>query len=137
MLLPDDLADVHAPQQLMDSAVHQLGSLSAVGMSHCESVDSSILSTTVQSWDRHFAVNARATWLPIKALADHLGDETVSAGQVRGHVVALTSDHTSHNTPYGASKGAMDRIVVAAAIELAARGVRPTSSILVRSKPAG
>ncbi len=108
----------------MDSAVHQLGSLSAVVMSHCESVDSSILSTTVQSWDRHFAVNARATWLLIKAFADHLGDETVSAGQVRGHVVALTSDHTSHNTPYGASKGAMDRIVVAAAIELAARGVR-------------
>lgn len=38
--------------------------------------------------------------------------------------MALTSDHTADNTPYGASKGALDRIVVAAAIELAHLGVR-------------
>jgi 3-oxoacyl-[acyl-carrier protein] reductase len=43
---------------------------------------------------------------------------------VRGRIVALTSDHTVHNTPYGASKGALDRIVVAAATELADLGVR-------------
>ena len=41
-----------------------------------------------------------------------------------GHIVALTSDHTAHNLPYGASKGALDRIVIAAAIELLDRGVR-------------
>jgi 3-oxoacyl-[acyl-carrier protein] reductase len=38
--------------------------------------------------------------------------------------VALTSDHATHNLPYGASKGALDRIVVAAAVELASRGIR-------------
>jgi len=38
--------------------------------------------------------------------------------------VALTSDHVAHNLPYGASKGALDRIVVAAAVELASRGIR-------------
>ena len=36
----------------------------------------------------------------------------------------MTSDHTVHNLPYGASKGALDRIVTAAAVELAGRGVR-------------
>jgi NAD(P)-dependent dehydrogenase (short-subunit alcohol dehydrogenase family) len=35
----------------------------------------------------------------------------------------LTSDHAVHNLPYGASKGALDRVVVAAA-ELASRGIR-------------
>jgi 3-oxoacyl-[acyl-carrier protein] reductase len=35
----------------------------------------------------------------------------------------MTSDHTVHNLPYGASKGALDRIVVAAATELADLGV--------------
>ena len=44
--------------------------------------------------------------------------------EARGRIVALTSDHTAHNLPYGASKGALDRIVVAAAVELAGRGIR-------------
>lgn len=45
-------------------------------------------------------------------------------GPAAAHVVALTSDHTAHNLPYGSSKGALDRIVIAAAVELADRGVR-------------
>jgi 3-oxoacyl-[acyl-carrier protein] reductase len=44
--------------------------------------------------------------------------------EVRGRIVALTSDHTVHNLPYGASKGALDRVVVAAAVELGSRGIR-------------
>jgi len=91
-------------------------------MSHCESVDSSILTTDLASWDRHFAVNSRATWLLIKAFAEQLPDRT--AREVNGWIVALTSDHTAYNLPYGASKGALDRIVTAAAVELADRGVR-------------
>ena len=35
----------------------------------------------------------------------------------------MTSDHTAFNLPYGASKGALDRIVLAAATELADIGV--------------
>ena len=35
----------------------------------------------------------------------------------------MTSDHTSFNLPYGASKGALDRIVLAAADELAGLGL--------------
>src|ERR1700722_5496742 len=54
-----DLADVDTPARLVDVA-SALGDLSGLVMSHCESVDSSILDTTIQSWERHFAVNARA-----------------------------------------------------------------------------
>ena len=92
-------------------------------MSHAESVDSSILTTTVESWDRHFAVNARASWLLIKAFAEQL-PTPASPGEVGGRIVALTSDHSVYNLPYGASKGALDRTVIAAAVELADRGVR-------------
>ena len=38
--------------------------------------------------------------------------------------MALTSDHTVHNLPYGCTKGALDRLVTAAAYELADRGVQ-------------
>lgn len=120
-LVPADLATVAAATTLIDAAV-ALGGLRGLVMSHCESVDSSILDTTVASWDRHFAVNARATWLLIKAFAEHL--PTAPSTTVTGSVVALTSDHFVHNLPYGASKGALDRIVLAAAGELGHRGLR-------------
>src|SRR5699024_2747412 len=41
-----------------------------------------------------------------------------------GAVLALTSDHTVHNLPYGATKGALDRMVLAGTHELADRGIR-------------
>ena len=116
-----DLAEAAAPAALVAAAA-ATGELRGLVMSHAESVDSSILDTTVESWDRHFAVNARAIWLLIKAFAEHLPAETTT--EARGRIVALTSDHTVHNLPYGASKGALDRIVVAAAVELASRGIR-------------
>jgi 3-oxoacyl-[acyl-carrier protein] reductase len=124
VLVPGDLADPDVPQQLVTAAREQLGPLTALVMSHCESVDSSIRTTTVESWDRHFAVNARATWLLIKAFAEQVPDAGANGDDVRGRIVALTSDHTAHNTPYGASKGALDRIVIAAAVELADLGIR-------------
>lgn len=121
-LIPGDLSSPETPTELMRVA-REIGPVSALVMSHAESVDSSILDTSLESWDRHFAGNARATWLLIKAFAEQL--PTPSArGDVTGRIVALTSDHTVHNLPYGASKGALDRIVTAAAVELAERGVR-------------
>jgi len=121
-LVPADLSDPDAPAAIVRAA-QELGPVTGLVMSHCESVDSSILTTGLESWDRHFAVNARATWLLVKALAEQL-PPALAAGAPGARIVALTSDHTTHNLPYGASKGALDRIVVAAATELADRGVR-------------
>ncbi|MFT3875541.1 MAG: SDR family oxidoreductase [Propioniciclava sp.] len=120
-LVEADLATAHAPATLIEAgAAH--GDLCGLVLSHCESVNSSVLDTTIESWDRHFAVNARAIWLLIKAFAEQLPEAPTT--EPTGRIVALTSDHTVHNLPYGASKGALDRIVVAAAVELGARGLR-------------
>ena len=108
-----DLEDALAPAGLFRTVNDALGPVRALVMAHCEGVDSGILDTTVDSFDRHFAVNARATWLLIKAFA-----EQYDAPFGSGRIVALTSDHTAHNLPYGASKGALDRITLAAAEEL-------------------
>ena len=116
-LLPADLADPSVPDELIGQANDRLGSLDALVLSHAEGVDSTILTTTVESFDRHYAVNVRAVWLLIAAFA-----RQVSEGG--GAIVALTSDHTVGNLPYGATKGALDRVVLAAAHELADRGVR-------------
>ena len=118
-----DLADPATPERVYDRVEAALGPVTALVVCHCESVDSSILDTTLDSFDRHFAVNARATWLLVREHARRLD---VAPGT--GRIVALTSDHTTHNLPYGASKGALDRIVIAAAEELAHLGL--TSNVV-------
>lgn len=112
-----DLVDTSAPERIFDEA-ERLGNVTALIMCHCESVDSGILDTSVESFDRHFAVNARATWLLIREYGRRFRGP---AGT--GRIIALTSDHTVNNLPYGASKGALDRITLAAAHELAYLGI--------------
>ncbi|MEZ0493927.1 SDR family oxidoreductase [Kineococcus sp. TBRC 1896] len=111
--VPADLTDPAAPARLFDAVEEALGPVTALVACHCESVDSSILDTSVESFDRHMALNARATWLLVAEFSRRLRVEPGT-----GRIVAITSDHTVHNLPYGASKAAMDRIVLAAAREL-------------------
>lgn len=110
-----DLERMDAAGTLFAAARERLGAVEALVLSHAWDVESGILDTTVEEFDRHFAVNARASWLLIAEFA-----RQADAG---GAIVALTSDHTTGNLPYGASKGALDRIVISAARELAARGI--------------
>lgn len=111
-----DLADARTPERVVAEAADALGPIGALVLSHSESVDSGILDTSIDGFDRHFAVNARAAWLLIRAVARQVPEGG-------GRIVALTSDHVVGNMPYGASKGALDRIVTAAAGELAQLGV--------------
>ncbi|WP_328675375.1 SDR family oxidoreductase [Streptomyces sp. NBC_00343] len=113
-----DLADPDAPARVFDEVERELGGVTALVMCHCESVDSGLLDTRVESFDRHFAVNARATWLLIREYGRRF---TAAPGS--GRIIALTSDHTVNNLPYGASKAALDRITLAAAHELAHLGI--------------
>ena len=111
-----DLTLPRIPNEVFDAVETALGPVSVLVLSHAESVDSGLLDTTVESFDRHFAVNVRASWLLLKEYAERYPATTVEPGS--GRIVALTSDHVVDNLPYGASKGALDRIVLAAAREL-------------------
>jgi 3-oxoacyl-[acyl-carrier protein] reductase len=113
-----DFSDPSAPDGLFETLAGD-GPVTAMVLCHCESVDSDLFTTTVESFDRHFAVNARSIWLLIRAFARQLTDDAAGAARI----VAMTSDHTAFNLPYGSSKGALDRIVLAAAVELSALGV--------------
>ncbi|MFD3975457.1 SDR family oxidoreductase [Streptomyces cyaneofuscatus] len=115
-----DLTGPDAAIRIFDEAEQRLGPVTALILSHAESVDSGLLDTTVAAFDRHFAVNARASWLLIREYGLRFRGEP---GAGTGRIVALTSDHTVGNLPYGASKGALDRITLAAAHELAHLGV--------------
>lgn len=111
-----DLATPEGPETLMAEVNAAHGPVSALILSHAHDVESGILDTTAESFDRHVAVNARASLLLIAAFARQVGDGG-------GAIVALTSDHVTGNLPYGASKGALDRLVISAARELGPRGI--------------
>jgi len=113
--LPVDLERTDAAASVISQAREQLGKLDALVLSHAWDIDSGLLDTTVEQFDKHFAINTRASWLLIAEFARQ--------AQSGGAIVALTSDHTAGNLPYGASKGALDRIVIAAAKELAPLGI--------------
>jgi 3-oxoacyl-[acyl-carrier protein] reductase len=118
MAIAVDLSLTDAAVTLFDMVERDMGKVTAMVMAHCHSVDSDIRSTSVESFDLHFAVNARATWLLVKEFGQRF------QGKHRtGRIVSITSDHTAGNLPYGASKGAMDRIVLAAAQEFRSLGI--------------
>ncbi|HEX8495924.1 MAG TPA: SDR family oxidoreductase [Actinomycetales bacterium] len=111
-----DLADAESPAQLVERVTRDHGPITALVLSHAHDVLSGVLDTTAESFDRHVAVNARASLLLIAAFARQVPEGG-------GVVVALTSDATTGNLPYGASKGALDRLVIAAARELGPLGI--------------
>jgi 3-oxoacyl-[acyl-carrier protein] reductase len=113
-----DLTDTGVPAHIFDETEKRLGRVTALVMCHCESVASGLLDTTIESFDRHFAVNVRATWLLIREYGQRFRGTPGT-----GRIISLTSDHTVGNLPYGASKGAADRITLAAAHELAHLGI--------------
>jgi 3-oxoacyl-[acyl-carrier protein] reductase len=130
VLLPGDLEDPAAPAEALNSAAEQLGGLDALVISHAESVNSEILDTTVESFDRHYAVNIRATWLLIVAFARQLPATCES-------VVALTSDHTVGNLPYGVQGRPRSAGVLHRPMNSPTRAFEPTSSTQDPSTPAG
>lgn len=113
---PCDLSSPTAPTDLVARISSERGPLHALVLSHAHDVETGILDTTAESFDHHVAVNARASLLLIAAFARQVDADG-------GAIVAFTSDHTTGNLPYGASKGALDRIVISAARELGPRNI--------------
>lgn len=113
-----DLSDTKSPSLIFDTVEKELGTVTALILCHCHSVDSDIINTSIESFDLHFAVNARASWLLVREFGKRFHSTFGS-----GRIIGITSDHTVGNLPYGASKGALDRIVLAAAREFQAKGI--------------
>ncbi len=116
--IEEDLSDIGTPNKIFNTVEKQLGPVSALVLSHCYSINSNIIDTSIESFERHFAVNARATWLLVREFGLRY-----KGGFGDGRIVSITSDNTTGNLPYGASKGAMDRIVLSAAEEFKVLGV--------------
>lgn len=113
-----DIADTGTAARIVDAVEGELGAPSALVLCHTESVASGLLDTAIESFDRHYQVNVRGTWLLIKEFGARFRGR-----EGGGRIVTLTSDHTVGNVPYGVTKAAADRVTGAAAHELAPLGI--------------
>ena len=118
-----DLSLIETPTRIYDAVEQAIGPVTALVLSHCHGVGTDILETTAASFDLHFAVNARASWLLVREFGRRF-----RTTRGRGRIIALTSNDVAGNLPYGASKGALDRIVLAAAREF--RGLGITANVI-------
>ena len=92
-----DLSQTDSASRIFETVERDLGAITALIMAHCHSVDSDILTTSIESFDLHFAVNARATWLLVREFGRRFRSEPGT-----GRIISITSDHTAGNLPYGA-----------------------------------
>ncbi|MBO0708472.1 MAG: SDR family oxidoreductase [Candidatus Dormibacteraeota bacterium] len=113
-----DLGVEGAPEAAFDAVEGALGEVTALLLIHTLCEPRGLMATRPEHLDRHYAVNVRAALSLIQTFVNRL---TASDGRI----IALTSDHfTPENLAYGTTKAALDRVVLAAANELGARGIR-------------
>lgn len=118
---PADLEDPETPYALVDAAVRRFGRIDVVVANHARSAAQSLAELSAAELDRCFAVNARASAL----LAKHLAE--VRAPGPGGRLVLFTSGQglapMPGELPYAISKGAIQAMTASLADALAERGV--------------
>jgi 3-oxoacyl-[acyl-carrier protein] reductase len=104
--LDADLADPDSPRSVFDRAERALGPITALVVVHTHDTGGGLMDITADAFDRHMAVNARATLLLAAEFARRFtGDHG------RGRVVTFTSGlPLVGSIAYAASKGAVEWI---------------------------
>lgn len=118
-----DLAEPDAPQQLLDTAVAELGHIDILVCNHAlTGEDGALGELTAAQLDRHWAVDARSCILLAQAFAAQ------HDGRPSGSIVFMTSGQHLGPLPgevaYGAAKAALAGLTVTLADQLADSGVR-------------
>ena len=113
-----DLSVATAPATIFDEVERGLGSVVALVLCHVVDIEAGILDATVENFDRAMAVNIRANWLLVREFGRRFKRD-----DSRGRIVGITSDHIVGSVAYAASKGALNRIVLAAAREFGHLGI--------------
>lgn len=117
-----DVTDRRAVEQTVNATVERYGGLDILVTSAGIQRYGTVVDTDEPTWDEVFAVNVKGVFLAARAALPHLRRSD------RGAIVVISSVQ-AHGTQtgvaaYAASKGALDALVRAMAIDEAAMGVR-------------
>jgi NAD(P)-dependent dehydrogenase (short-subunit alcohol dehydrogenase family) len=117
-----DLEDFEAAKGLVAAAIEQLGRIHV--LVNCAGVmpDGPLLDVTRETFDRTFAVNARAPLATMQAVAPHMIEH--GGGAIVNVASANAFKNESPEAAYNASKAALVALTNAAAHELGHLGIR-------------
>jgi NAD(P)-dependent dehydrogenase (short-subunit alcohol dehydrogenase family) len=121
--VPVELGDAESCKRLIATALDRFGAVNALVNSAAETSRGTLLDTSVETWEKHFAVNTRAPFLAMQAVVQHL----VDSGQP-GSIVNILSMviyvGQSYLTPYSASKAALANLTKNTANAFAKKRIR-------------
>jgi NAD(P)-dependent dehydrogenase (short-subunit alcohol dehydrogenase family) len=115
-----DLTSDAAPQQIVDTAIDRFGSLDVIFHSAGIFEPRPFLESSLESFDRQMALNVRAPFALTQAAVPHLrdGGVVIFVSSIAGQVAFPSS------AAYCATKGAIELMTRALAVELAPEGIR-------------
>lgn len=121
-VVPADVAVEKQVKKMVDDAVTKLGGLDVMVANAGIVMVSSLVSSTVESWDQTFSVNARGPYLCYKHAAIQMIEQG-RGGRIIGASSILGKMGFPYNSAYTASKFAVRGLTQAAAIELGQYGI--------------
>jgi NAD(P)-dependent dehydrogenase (short-subunit alcohol dehydrogenase family) len=115
-----DLTDDAAPAQIVDTALERFGSLDVIVHSAGIFEPRPFAESSLESFDRQMALNVRAPFALTQAALPHLrgGGVVIFISSIAGHAAFPNS------AAYCATKGAVELMTRALAVELAPDGIR-------------
>ena len=121
LAIPADLADPESPGKAVAAAVSDFGGLDVVASIAGITAVAPLEELDLETYERTFAINTRATWLLGKAAYPALRES-------RGSIVAIASISATYPTPplgaYSPSKAALLMIIKQMALEWGPVGIR-------------
>ena len=119
-------ADVSKPDdcfRLIDTALKHFGSVNGLVNSAAATDRGTLLDTSLETWDRHFATNVRGPFLTMQRLVSHLV-ETNKPGSIVNILSMSAYCGQSFLTPYSSSKGALATLTKNVANAFATKRIR-------------
>lgn len=115
-----DAADAKAVQDAVEKTVKTFGTIDILVNNAGMAIPKPVVDTTLEEFDRVFAVNVRGTFVATQAALKHMkaGGRIIMIGSCVGERVL-----TSGLTPYSATKGAVKMFTQALAREIGPRGI--------------
>jgi NAD(P)-dependent dehydrogenase (short-subunit alcohol dehydrogenase family) len=115
-----DITEAGAPQRIASAALDRFGAIDSIVHSAGLFEPLPFLESSLESFDRQWALNVRAPFALTQAVLPHLreGASVIFVSSIAGHVAFPSS------AAYCATKGAIELMTRALAVELAPQGIR-------------
>jgi NAD(P)-dependent dehydrogenase (short-subunit alcohol dehydrogenase family) len=123
LFVPTELSKAEDCRRLIATALEKFGSVNALVNSAAETSRGTLLDTSLETWQKHFDTNARAPFLTMQGVVEHLV-ETGQTGSIVNVLSMVIYVGQSYLTPYSASKAALANLTKNTANAFAAKRIR-------------